>query len=325
MGSISQLSTHTNNMHRSFVNVWSVVLILSVLMKSTCLGQTDECDDLWDELLELNQGIEIECGTDGDVGCAELKAKKFSIIKERKLLGCRDARKELSTWNEVRDEFCYAEPLPTGLTPLSVYSPLYDAFVAARDVATLTPVMPIVPWLEGRVSKIIENLWKTHDTYNWFVSAFGRHEESALINYGSKSGVKEWDDLCNDFGMNIWFKSDQYVKKDECSRIDRSRVLDIMDTARTTPGSTARDIAESIVRKMKAADIKYHFISVVQTLGHSGQWLRGGDGANSCLVSLPPLLHDAIAAVPPTAYGPGLLGSPEYPATTLMGVDVFIR
>jgi len=284
------------------------------------------CNVLWDELFELNQGIKFECGTDGDdVECAELKAKKFDVIEERKLLGCREPRKELSTWNEVRDEFCYAEPLPTGLTPLSVYSPLYDAFVAARDVATLTPVMPIVPWLEGRVSKIIENLWKTHDTYNWFVSAFGRHEESALINYGSKSGVKEWDDLCNDFGMNIWFKSDQYVKKDECSRIDRSRVLDIMDTARTTPGSTARDIAESIERKMKAADIKYHFISVVQTLGHSGQWLRGGDGANSCLVSLPPLLHDAIAAVPPTAYGPGLLGSPEYPATTLMGVDVFIR
>jgi len=305
---------------------WSVVLLFSVLMKSTCRGETDECNYLWGRLSEIKKGIELECGPDGDdVACAELETAKLAVIKGRKLLGCREPRKELSTWNEVRDEFCYAEPLPTGLTPLSVYSPLYDAFVAARDVATLTPVMPIVPWLEGRVSKIIENLWKTHDTYNWFVSTFGRHEESALINYGSKSGVKEWDDLCNDFGMNIWFKSDQYVKKDECSRIDRSRVLDIMDTARTTPGSTARDIAESIERKMKAADIKYHFISVVQTLGHSGQWLRGGDGANSCLVSLPPLLHDAIAAVPPTAYGPGLLGSPEYPATTLMGIDVFIR
>jgi len=314
------------NMHCSIVKLWSVVLLFSVLMKSTCRGETDECNHLWGRLSEINKGTELECGPGGDyAACAELKTAKVAVIKGRKLLGCREPRRELSTWNEVRDEFCYAEPLPTGLTPLSVYSPLYDAFVAARDVATLTPVMPIVPWLEGRVSKIIENLWKTHDTYNWFVSAFGRHEESALINYGSKSGVKEWDDLCNDFGMNIWFKSDQYVKKDECSRIDRSRVLDIMDTARTTPGSTARDIAESIERKMKAADIKYHFISVVQTLGHSGQWLRGGDGANSCLVSLPPLLHDAIAAVPPTAYGPGLLGSPEYPATTLMGVDVFIR
>jgi len=318
--------TFSSNMFLPTVKLWSLVLLLSVLLWGTCHCVIDECEQLSFELDEINEGIELECGIDGDdVLCADFKAKKFIVTEERKLLGCREARKELSTWNEVRDEFCYAEPLPTGLTPLSVYSPLYDAFVAARDVATLTPVMPIVPWLEGRVSKIIENLWKTHDTYNWFVSTFGRHEESALINYGSKSGVKEWDDLCNDFGMNIWFKSDQYVKKDECSRIDRSRVLDIMDTARTTPGSTARDIAESIERKMKAADIKYHFISVVQTLGHSGQWLRGGDGANSCLVSLPPLLHDAIAAVPPTAYGPGLLGSPEYPATTLMGIDVFIR
>jgi len=313
-------------MSRSVGNLRSAVLFLAVLMSSTCHGEVDECTYFLSRLDVLNEGIMLECGAGGDVVlCAEFKAEKVIVIGELEYLGCRESRKELSTWNEVRDEFCYAEPLPTGLTPLSVYSPLYDAFVAARDVATLTPVMPIVPWLEGRVSKVIENLWKAHDTYNWFVSAFGRHEESALINYGSKSGVKEWDDLCNDFGMNIWFKSDQYVKKDECSRIDRSRVLDIMDTARTTPGSTARDIAESIERKMKAADIKYHFISVVQTLGHSGQWLRGGDGANSCLVSLPPLLHDAIAAVPPTAYGPGLLGSPEYPATTLMGVDVFIR
>jgi len=322
----SQLLTLSYNMFLSIVKLWSVALLSSALMWSTCHGQTDECNVLLDRLNVANEGIMLECGDDGDFElCAEFKFEKLYVTGERKLLGCREPRKELSTWNEVRDEFCYAEPLPTGLTPLSVYTPLYDAFVAARDVATLTPIMPIVPWLEGRVSKVIENLWKAHDTYNWFVSVFGRHEESALINYGSKSGVKEEDNLCNDFGMNIWFKSDQYVKKDECSRIDRSRVLDIMDTARTTPGSTARDIAESIERKMKAADIKYHFISVVQTLGHSGQWLRGGDGANSCLVSLPPLLHDAIAAVPPTAYGPGLLGSPEYPATTLMGIDVFIR
>merc|ERR1711872_110141 len=321
----SQLPSTCYTMCCAKGKLWSFVVLFSVMVWSTCYGEVLDCNELFFSLDDIEEGIVLAgCKTDPDsVVCVELWGEKTVLNELIYELGCRvgksfsSSASALSTWNDVRDEFCYADPE----IPAAFAATEYDAFVAARDWATLTPIATtVVPWLKEHVKKVVEKLWKAHDTYNWFVSAFGRHEESAMIIGGSKSNKKEWDNLCNEFGMNIWFKSDRYVKKDECTRSDRSKVLDIMETARDVPGYTSREIAEEIQRRMKNAGIKYHFISVVQTLGESGRWMRGDEGPNSCYLSLPPILNDVIPAVAPTGFRPDTLATLKFPQPHYRGL-----